>query len=155
MEDFIRFLAEQWILFGAFMFITFLLMRNFLATSMSGVKHVDVNGAIRMMNQEAIVLDVRLENEFKNGHIKGARLIPVGVLESRLKELEKFKNKDMIISCQSGNRSLRAAQILKKHGFESVHNLSGGMSAWLNANMPVDTGTKKPKRKDKEKEKAA
>ena len=151
MEEFIRFLAEQWVLFAAFMFISFLLMRNFLATSMSGIKHIDVNGAIRMMNQDAVVLDVRLENEFNNGHIKGARLIPVGMLESRLKELESIKNTDIIVSCQSGNRSLRAAQILKKHGFETVYNLSGGMSAWLNANMPVDTGTKKSKRKDKEK----
>lgn len=151
MEEFIRFLAEQWILFGAFLFITFLLARNFLAASMSGVKHIDVNTAIRMMNDGAIVIDVRLENEFKNGHIQEARLIPVGALEARVKELEKEKNKDIILSCQTGNRSLRAAQILKKHGFESIYNLSGGMGAWVNANMPVETGVKKKKRKDKEK----
>ena len=155
MEDFVSFLAEQWALFGAFMFVTFLLMRNFLATSMSGIKHVDVNGAIRMMNQNAVVVDVRLENEFKNGHIQGARLMPVGVLESRLKELEEAKSSEIIICCQTGNRSLRAAQILKKHGFESVYNLSGGMGTWVNANMPVETGTKTKSRKRKEKEKAA
>jgi rhodanese-related sulfurtransferase len=155
MEEFIQFLAEQWVLFGAFLFITFLLVRNFLTASMSGVKHIDVNTAIRMMNDGAIVVDVRLENEFAKGHIKDSRLIPVGALESRIKELEKEKSGDIIVSCQTGNRSLRAAQILKKHGYESVYNLSGGMSAWQNANMPIESGTQKRKRKEKNKEKAA
>lgn len=151
MDEFLSFVGEQWVLFAALILILFLLARNLLSDSLGGVQQIDVNQAIRHINDEAIVLDVRLDNEFKSGHIKDAIHIPVGALETRFRELEKYKDKDIVVNCQSGNRSMRAIQILKKHGFEKVYNLSGGISAWNNANMPIETGTKSKNRKKKEK----
>ena len=151
MDDFMTFIAEEWLLVGAFVFILFLLVRNVLDNSFSGVNQIDINEAVRLINNEAIVLDVRLENEFKQGHIQNALHIPVGALEARIKELDKHKEDAIVVNCQTGNRSVRGAQILKKHGFQNVNNLKGGISAWLNANMPIQTGGKSKKKKDKEK----
>jgi len=149
MDQFIDFAREEWLLFGAFLFITFLLANNFLTSKLSGIKAIDCNEAVRLMNQEAIVVDVRLDGEFKAGHIQDAINIPLGAIESRLREIEKHKENTIIVTCQTGNRSLRGAQLLKKHGFGNVLNLSGGITAWGNANMPVIKGTKQKKKKDK------
>ncbi|MDH5544522.1 MAG: rhodanese-like domain-containing protein [Gammaproteobacteria bacterium] len=149
MENFMAFVAEEWILTGAFIVLSVLLVRNILDSSFSGVNHIGINEAVRLINNEAHVLDVRLENEFKQAHLQNASHIPVGALESRARELDKLKQQAIIVYCQSGNRSVRGAQILKKHGFEQVYNLRGGISAWIQANMPVVSGAVGKKKKAK------
>lgn len=146
MEKFIDFVIQQWLLFAIAILLLVMLVRNLFAAKLSGVNNVNANEAVRLMNDDALVLDVRLEKEFKTGHIENAVNIPVGALEARIKELDKYKGKAILVQCQTGNRSLRGAQILKKHGFDDVHNLSGGIMAWINANMPVTKGGKKKKK---------
>lgn len=155
MDEFLSFVGEQWILFAALIVILYLLTQNLVSNSLGGIQQIDVNQAIRHINDDAIVLDVRLEGEFKKGHIQDAIHIPVGALEARLREIEKHKTSGIVVNCQTGNRSVRAIQILKKHGFENLYNLKGGINAWLTANMPVETGAKTKSRKKKEKEKTA
>jgi len=75
-----------------------------------------------------LVLDVREPMETSFGTIQGATLIPLSSLESRLSELP--KDRLIAVYCRSGNRSLRAASILKGNGFTLIENLSGGMNAW-------------------------
>ena len=75
-----------------------------------------------------LLLDVREPSETAQGIIKGAKLIPLGSLSSRLGELP--KDQPIVIYCRSGNRSLRAAALLQAQGFTKVENLTGGMSAW-------------------------
>jgi rhodanese-related sulfurtransferase len=55
-----------------------------------------------------------------------------------LRDLEKHKNKPIIVSCRSGNRSLKGAVILRKHGFATVYNLAGGLQAWERDNLPLE-----------------
>ncbi len=94
--------------------------------------------ATLLMNREdAIVVDVREAAEWAAGHIANARHIPLGQLDKRLSELEKFKGRDVIVVCQSGNRSAGACRRLGKSGFEKVHNLAGGIAAWTDAGLPV------------------
>lgn len=77
----------------------------------------------------ALLLDVRSPEEFAAGHIEGARNIPVGVLSARLGELGPPATTSVVVYCQSGGRSTKAAGLLRDAGFTSVHNL-GPMSAW-------------------------
>ncbi|KAF0163004.1 MAG: rhodanese-like protein [Rhodocyclaceae bacterium] len=105
-----------------------------------GAQNLSPAEATLLMNREdALVLDVRESGEWSSGHIPGARHITLGQLDKRMSEIEKFKDRPIIICCASGNRSSSACGQLKKGGFEKVFNLSGGISAWLGANLPLTT----------------
>lgn len=94
--------------------------------------------ATQLINREdAIVVDVREAGEYSAGHIPDARHIPLGDLAKRAGELEKFKDKPVILNCQSGARSASACSVLSKAGFARVHNLEGGIAAWEQAGMPI------------------
>jgi len=82
-----------------------------------------------------VMLDVRTAEEYAEGHIKGAVLIPVQVLAERLAEVP--KNKQVYVYCHSGTRSARAAKMLAKNGFTNIENVMGGIVAWKKAGYPV------------------
>ena len=92
-----------------------------------------------LINQkDAIVVDVREPGEYAQGHIINARNIPIGEIEARVKEIERFRERAVIMSCATGNRAGSAAGILRKHGFTNVVNLSGGIAAWQQAGLPTE-----------------
>ncbi len=94
--------------------------------------------ATRLSNREnAVFLDVREDGEYNGGHIPQAIHIPYRQLSERITELGRFKNTPVIAYCRTGTRSSGVGGILKKHGFESVYNLGGGITAWQSANLPV------------------
>ncbi len=96
--------------------------------------------ATLLMNREdALVLDVRETGEWSSGHIAGARHITLAQLDKRMSEIEKFKDRPITVCCASGNRSSSACGQLKKGGFERVFSLGGGISAWLEASLPLTT----------------
>lgn len=106
----------------------------------STVARVTPGEATLLMNREdALVLDVRETGEWGSGHIQGARHITLGQLEQRISEIEKFKERPVIVCCATGNRSTSACAQLRKHGFTRAVSLGGGISAWLDANLPVTT----------------
>jgi len=76
------------------------------------------------------LLDVRTIEEFKNGHLRNAKLIPLGELEKNLDKLKSDKNKRIIVYCRSGNRSVSASRILEKHGFVPL-NVKGGIIGFM------------------------
>lgn len=78
--------------------------------------------------QEAIILDVRTEEEYAQGHIPGVLFIPLDQLPTRIEEVP--KDKKMLIICRSGNRSLEATQLLRDKGYTHVYNVTEGMSSW-------------------------
>lgn len=81
-----------------------------------------------------LVLDVRQPDEFRMGHIAGAKLIPLNELHGKMNELP--KGREIVCICASGNRSTSAAKMLAKEGF-NVLNVQGGMVAWRRAKLPV------------------
>ena len=94
--------------------------------------------------KDVIVLDVRTPIEYeKDGHIPGSILIPVQVLPQYIKDLEKFKDKKILVYCRSGNRSVMASKFLEQNGFKNVYNLKGGIIDWKKNNLPVEFGMKK------------
>jgi len=99
--------------------------------------------ATQLINREdAYILDVREADEYASGHLPEAKNIPTSKLAERIGELEKFKDKPIIVCCASGIRSNKACGELKKNGFEKLFNLSGGVDAWVGAGYPVKKGAK-------------
>jgi rhodanese-related sulfurtransferase len=95
--------------------------------------------ATQLINREdAIVLDVREAAEYANGHVLGAKNVPLSQFESRVAELEKHKAKPVIVYCESGNRAGNAQATLRAKGFERAVNLSGGVGAWQQAGLPME-----------------
>jgi rhodanese-related sulfurtransferase len=104
---------------------------------------VDPGQATLLINREdAQILDVREASEFASGHLPEARNIPVDKLAERIGELEKFKDKPIIVCCASGMRSGKACSELKKQGFDRLYNLAGGVDAWVGAGYPIKKGTR-------------
>lgn len=134
----IQFIQDNLMLVGLAVVTGAMLLWSFVGGKVSGITAVDTLQATRLINQDALVLDVREDKEFTAGHIPKARHIPLGALAERIKELEKFKTKPIVVNCRSGQRSARACGILKKHGFENAVNLAGGIMAWESANLPVE-----------------
>lgn len=99
---------------------------------------LSVTEAVVLMNRKsALVLDVREADEFVQGHLQGARNIPLSQLDVRSKELEKFRDKPVLIVCQRGSRASKASRLLKAQNFSALNVLKGGMQAWQEANMPT------------------
>jgi rhodanese-related sulfurtransferase len=104
----------------------------------SGGPWVSTLQATQMINREdALVLDVREPTEYANGHLLGAKNMPLGSVEARAGELDKHKAKPVIVICGDGNRAGKAALILREKGFANVVNLTGGFPAWQQAGLPV------------------
>ena len=81
--------------------------------------------------EKPLILDVRTPNEFYSGYIPSAKLIPLQQLAERISEIEKHKEKPVLIYCRSGNRSVVAAEILIKHGFKNVYHIRHGIRDWI------------------------
>jgi len=104
----------------------------------AGVPEVDTVEAVNLINrQDALLLDVREDSEYESGHIPNSKHIPAGRIAERVRELEKYKDKPVLVLCRSGNRSTAACSILKKQGFGDVRSLRGGIEAWQQASLPV------------------
>ena len=105
----------------------------------AGGASVNTLEATQLINrQDALVLDVRNAEEFRQGHILNARNIPMSQLDTRHSDIARYKEKPVIVACESGSRSGAAAAVLRKQGFAQVFNLSGGIAAWQQAGLPVE-----------------
>jgi phage shock protein E len=89
--------------------------------------------AKRLVKEGAVLLDVRQQDEWDEGHLEGAKLLPVAELESRLAEVERLtggdKTKPIVVYCQAGGRAGRAKSMLAEAGYTHVTNM-GGMKDW-------------------------
>ncbi len=114
---------------------------DFLTKLFTGVQVNDVSPVEAQkrlsQKQKPYLLDVRQPEEYRSGHIPGAKLIPLGDLRSRMNELP--KDREILVVCRSGNRSLSATRQLASAGFNAV-NVRGGLMAWSRAGLPVSKG---------------
>jgi rhodanese-related sulfurtransferase len=95
--------------------------------------------ATHLMNREdALVIDMREPAEYAAGHVIGAKNVPLARLETLPADIAKRKEKPVIVYCERGERSPKAASALKKMGFARVLSLSGGLKAWQQAGLPVE-----------------
>ncbi len=98
---------------------------------------VDVQTVAAVKDLEnVLVLDVREQWEYDEGHIPGVTLIPMGEVQSRLDEIP--TDQPVILTCRSGNRSGQVTEYLRQQGYDNVHNMEGGILAWEAAGLPVE-----------------
>ena len=117
----------------------FMLIWSVIGNRIRGIKEVDAVAALQLINHKnALVLDVRDEDEYKAGHVLGAMLIPLGKLKQRVGELEKYRERPIVVVCRSAIRSPAACVMLGKLGFSQVYKLAGGITSWQKSNLPLE-----------------
>ncbi len=139
MEQFIEFVSNNPMLSLAWVGLAGALVYSIVKGKLSKVTLVDHQRATMLMNKEdAVVVDVRSDEEFRKGRIVGAKQLPESQIQAQnFSAVEKYKDTPIIVVCETGMRSSGAADKLSKAGFTKVYNLRGGMAAWREANLPV------------------
>ncbi len=84
-----------------------------------------------------IILDVRTQSEYDEGHLENTVLIPITELESRIDEILQYRDTEIIVYCKVGGRSAQASSILDSNNFTKVFNVQGGITAWESAGYPI------------------
>ncbi len=134
----LKFLIDNIFLVGLVIGSGVLLIWPLITGASRGIKTISPAQAVLLINREhATVLDVRDDAEYATGHILDAKHITLSELEAKVESLSAQKQKPLIVHCQSGMRSAKACTILRKHGFEQLHELEGGILAWEKANLPI------------------
>lgn len=92
----------------------------------------------RLSSKEAtpLLIDVREDREYRGGHAKGAKNIPLSQLPQRVQEIP--EDREVLLICQSGHRSMQAAQFLQEQGRNNVVNVTGGTSLWRLHKLPLE-----------------
>ncbi|WP_044411359.1 rhodanese-like domain-containing protein [Thiomicrospira microaerophila] len=135
---FLEFMKQEFLLFIALGIVALMLLYSYVGDRFLGYQQMSPEEATRYYNQGALVIDVRSDAEYKTGFIGEARHIPVGDLKAKLSSLSSYKDKAVLVYCQSGARSAGAATTLVKEGFTKVANLRGGILSWKMAGLPVN-----------------
>ena len=123
-----------WIAMGA-MLVWFAYSKGWILTNFESI---DAKIAISMLENDdnITLLDVRTVQEYKEGHLRNATLIPVGALTQNLGMLTQDKNKKILVYCRTGNRSISASRILEENGFVPI-NVKGGILSLQAAGITI------------------
>ena len=135
MDQLFEFIGNHPYLVGGFVVLLVLFIRN---ETRRGGRSVSAQELVALVNKEdAVVLDLRDQKEFAAGHIVDSVNIPYSSLESRLSELDEYKDKPIVLACKMGQHAGSAGTALRKNGFANVSRLTGGIAEWRNQNLPV------------------
>ena len=147
MDTFLEFTGNHPVLVVALMISFFVLIFSELRRKAAGLSSVDPTSAVSLINNDAIIVDLRNAEAFSRGHIANAKNLPFDQFEAKRDAMLGNKSKPILTVCDSGVTSNKAAGALGKSGFESVFNLKGGMNAWTQAGLPVVTSKKTKSKK--------
>lgn len=132
------FLENNYMMILVFVSSGLMLLWSFFGNKIRGIQEVDTMTALQLINhKDALILDVREQKEYDSGHLLNSKLIPLGQLNERVAELEKFRSRPVLVICRSGQRSSAATSLLGKQGF-TAYTLDGGVMAWQKANLPLE-----------------
>tara|TARA_R110002049_G_scaffold59729_10_gene161334 strand:- start:2880 stop:3293 length:414 start_codon:yes stop_codon:yes gene_type:complete len=135
MALFFEFLAQQWLLVAALVAVIAMLIMH---EGRKSGPSLSPQQAINTVNAEGgVFLDLRDAAEYKKGHIVGSLNIPAAKLAARVAELEKYKDKPIILVCKMGQQSGAAGKQLKAENYTKVYKMSGGMMEWTNLQLPT------------------
>lgn len=142
MERFLEFAGNHpllvTLLVGSFLFAVFYELRR----KASGLINVESSEAVKLINNDAVVIDLRSAEAYAQGHIVGARNVAPDEIDARIPGVAQDKTKPVIAVCDNGVSAQRTVATLRTKGYESVYNLKGGMTGWSSAGLPVVTGKK-------------
>jgi rhodanese-related sulfurtransferase len=135
MALFLEFLTQQWMLVAALLVVIALLIMH--EARKSGPS-LSPQQAINLVNaEEGVFVDLRDVAEFRKGHIVSAINIPSAKLPERMVELEKYKDKPIVLVCKMGQQSSAAGKQLKDANYGQVYKMAGGMMEWGNVQLPM------------------
>lgn len=147
METYLEFASNHVLLVSALMFSFFLLVFTELKRKSRGLTHVEPQEAVKLINADAVVIDLRSAEAFKKGHIVNATNIPLDEFTADNKKVMKYKSRPILAVCEAGMTSTKAVDTLRKSGHEKVYGLKGGLNAWTEASLPLVTGKKTKSKK--------
>jgi len=135
MAQFLEFLGNHLVLTGAWV-VTLVAILAYQQRTAS--KAIGTAATVMMINRrDAIVVDVRDKKDFESGHIVDSINIPMVKLKQRIAELQKYKDKPVVVVCKLGQQSGEAAKTLQEAGHAEVYKLSGGLSEWKAQFLPL------------------
>ena len=138
MQEFIEFAGRNTLLFVGLAAVIALIIMTELKRATKGYKEVLPSEAVRLINKEdALVLDVRETNELGQGSIIDSKHVALSVLPEKLANLSKNKDQPILVFCKMGNRSAQACKLLLKNSYTNVFGLKGGITAWVNDQLPT------------------
>jgi rhodanese-related sulfurtransferase len=135
----VNFIIENWYLILLALASGAMLLWPVLAGG--GASGLSTADAVQLINrQKAVVVDVCGPEEYAEGHVSGAKNVPLAQLQERLPTVVKNKSVPIIMVCSRGARARRAAIMAKQIGYDNAQALAGGLGAWREANLPVEKG---------------
>jgi rhodanese-related sulfurtransferase len=137
MQHFLDYAAHHPVLVGATVLLALAALAYELSRARSGGQAVGPIEAVRLLNQGALLLDVRSKDQFDTGHVIDARNVPSADLAQGVETLRKYRDKPVITCCETGMTASAAARTLRTQGFSKVASLRGGLQAWRAENLPL------------------
>lgn len=151
MDRFLEFASNNTLLVLALFASFFIVVFYELRRKATGLIDVEAQDAVKLINNGALVVDLRSAEAFGRGHIVNARNVPSDEIEARIPSLGGDVSKPIVAVCDAGVSSRRAVSMLRQKGYESVYSLKQGMTGWTQAGLPVVTGKKTKSKSSKDK----
>jgi rhodanese-related sulfurtransferase len=146
MDSIIEYAGNHPFLFGGMMLMFAIVFAYEMRAARRKGLDVSPAEAVAMINAGAQPVDVRAAAQFEKAHLLDARNIPMGDLEQNMPALEKLKDRGILLYCENGSVSAKAAETLKERGLAGVKSLKGGLTAWRADHLPVFSGRKTRKK---------
>ena len=140
MDRLLDYFTNHPLLAGGLVLMTFVVMGYEIRQRAALVSAIGPSEAIRMVNSGAVLVDLRAANQFKDGHIAGAKNLPGDQIAADAKALERLAAKTVVLYCGDGATTAAAQRSLARAGAKNVFSLRGGLDAWKQENLPVVKG---------------
>ena len=137
MERLLEYVSHHPLLVGAAVLAAIVVFTYESRMRTSSFAAISAQELIRLMNQGALVLDIRKPDEFAQGHVKGAKHLPSDQILSAGESFKRFKDKPVVVYCDSGSLAAAAVRQLNQQGFSKAFTLRGGFSGWRTENLPI------------------
>jgi rhodanese-related sulfurtransferase len=137
MEQLIEYVSRHYYLASAVVLALVIVVTFESRLRSTGQSAISAQELIRLMNQGALVLDIRKPEEFAAGHVNGAKQLDSDKILTAGDSFKRWKEKPVIVYCDSGSLAAAAVRQLTHQGFTKAFTLRGGLSAWRAENLPV------------------
>jgi len=137
MDRLLEYVSNHPLLVGAAVLAAIVVIINESRTRGSAFAAISSQDLIRLMNQGALVLDIRKPDEFAQGHVNGAKHLPSDQILTASETFKRFKDKPVVVYCDSGSLASAAVRQLNQQGFSKAFTLRGGFSGWRAENLPI------------------
>jgi len=154
MDRFLEFAGNNTLLVAALLASFFVAIFYELRRKANGLVNIEAADVVKLVNNDALVLDLRSAETYGRGHIVNARNLGADDIEAKVPGLAPDKAKPVIAVCDNGVSSNRTVKALRNMGYETVFGLKGGMNGWIQAGLPVVTGKKTKSKSGKGKKRA-